>query len=486
VFCLLALGVLSSFSTAFGQYRPPSTGRVEYTAAPKKAVVRRIAGNLQAAVGKATLFLVTDPTNSDVFIDGVSKGKSSDDGSFQTELPTGKDYKVEVKKDRYIPYTQQVKIDSPDVRFVQANLAATFGGIKIIGDTPEDAKTLVSAKFFLDDKPATVSVDEAKKQVTINDVPTGEHKIAIYDPSYVVWDKDIEVVGGFEMTLAPKLVAAAKLNIRTVPGVDVLIDKVKQGTTSSTGELQVQTPLQPGEHQIELQKAGFVSIKRPINLSASVNNQSFGELEPLPRFTEFVDFFNEGLNLWSAPSSWKWNSQKSEVTISDTGKKTASGGLELGLLKGKGFHEIEGVSFRDFQFVFDLKFVNGIGAAWVIRADSPDTYYLFELTVKDQKLHSSIVVHGQKTELNTPTQILPTLNNTTSFSIRADVQGNIIRHYIKNNETADEELMGITVDETLGSLSYGTVGFTATNGAIYALKDVRVNPYKESAVKAAQ
>src|SRR5689334_4602310 len=104
VFCVLAIVVLSSLSTAFGQYRPPSTGRVEYTAAPKKVVVRRISGNLQAASGKGLLLLVTDPANSNVFIDGVSKGESGDDGSFRAELPTGKDYKIEVKKDKYIPY----------------------------------------------------------------------------------------------------------------------------------------------------------------------------------------------------------------------------------------------------------------------------------------------------------------------------------------------------------------------------------------------
>jgi len=487
VFCLLAIGVLSSVSTVFGQYRPPSTGRVEYTAAPKKVVARRISGTLTAASGKAVLLLVTDPANSSVFIDDVAKGDSNDEGSFRAELPTGKDYKIKVKKDKYLEYSQQVKIDSADPRLIQANLVATFGSVKIIGDTSEDAKSLVSAKILLDGIPATVTVDEANKRVTvtISDVPTGGHKIEIRHPNYVVWDKDVEVVGGYEMTLAPKLVAAAKHNIRTVPGVDVLIDKIKQGTTSSTGELQVQTPLQPGEHQLELQKAGFVSVKLPINLAASGNEFKIPELEPTPRYNEFVDWLNEGLNLWNAPSNWKWDSKKSEVTISDTGKKTANGGLELGLIKGTGYNNIEGVSFRDFEFKFDVRFVNGIGAAWVIRADSPDTYYLFELTLKDNALHSSKLVHGEKTELSTPTQVLPKLDNTTSFEVRVDVQGNRIRHYIKNNETADQELMGITVDETLSSLSYGTVGFTATHDAIYAIKDVRVNPYKEAAAKTA-
>src|SRR6185369_6451806 len=106
--------------------------------------------------------------------------------------------------------------------------------------------------------------------------------------------------------------------IHTVPDVDVIIDKIKQGTTSSTGELLVQTPLQPGEHQLELQKTGFVSVKRTINLSASSNDEKVPELEPTPSVEEFVDWFNEGLKHWNAPSNWKWDSKKSEVTISDT------------------------------------------------------------------------------------------------------------------------------------------------------------------------
>ena len=473
---MLTLAVLSSLSTAFGQYRPPSTGRVEYTAAPKKVVARRITGTLQAASGKAVLLLVTDPVNAAVFIDDVKKGESNEDGSFRTELPTGKDYKVDVRKDKYFSYSQHVKIDSSDARLLQANLAATFGGIKIIGDTDEDTKSLVSAKFFLDDKPATISIDESKKLVTIGDVPTGEHKIAIDHPNYVVWDKDINVVGGYELTLAPKLVAAAKLNIHTVPGVDVLIDKVKQGTTSSTGELRVATPLQPGEHQLELQKTGFVTDKRPINLSASNNDIKVEELEPTPAIDEFVDFFNDGLKYWKAPQSWKWDSQKSEVTISDTGKKAANGGPELGLAEGPGR------SFRDFEFTFDVRFVNGIGASWIVRAHNPDTYYLYELTVNNHTLTSSLIDHGVKTLMKTATFPLP-LNNKTSFHVRADIQGNRIRHYIKNNETADEELMGFDVDE---KLSYGMVGFAATNGAVYAVKQVTVTPYKDSRVPPAR
>jgi hypothetical protein len=282
-------------------------------------------------------------------------------------------------------------------------------------------------------------------------------------------------VGGYEMTLAPKLVAAAKLNIHTVPGVDVLIDKVKQGSTSASGDLAISTPLQPGEHQVELQKAGFVSDKRTINLAASDKNSlSVEEMEPTPSFTELVDYFNDGLTYWNAPSGWKWDSTKKEVTISDTGKKGPNGGPELGLAKGR--------SFRDFEFVFDVKFVNGVGAAWIVRAHTPETYYLFELSVKDQKLRSFLVDHGQRKALNTSNVLVP-LNNTASFRVRADIQGNRIRHYIKNNETADEELMGLDVE---GTLRYGTVGFTALDGQTFAIKDAFVRPYQDSAVSVTQ
>src|SRR5215475_4822484 len=98
---------LCPLASVFGQFRLPSTGRVEYTAPAKKVVARRISGTLTAANGKAVMLLLTDPANSSVFIDGVEKGQSDEDGRFRAELPTGKEYKVEVKKDRYIPYSQQ-------------------------------------------------------------------------------------------------------------------------------------------------------------------------------------------------------------------------------------------------------------------------------------------------------------------------------------------------------------------------------------------
>ena len=199
-----------------------------------------------------------------------------------------------------------------------------------------------------------------------------------------------------------------------------------------------------------------------------MNSLKVEELEPTPSFTEFVDFFNDGLVYWNAPQSWKWDTQKKEATISDTGHKTGNGGLEMGLAKNR--------SFRDFELTFDVRFVNGIGAAWIVRAHNPETYYLFEITVKDQKLHSYLMDHGQKKVLNTSNVLVP-LNNTASFRIRADIQGNRIRHYIENNEVADEELMGLDVE---GTLRYGTVGFTAVSGEIYAIKQVRVKPYQDS------
>lgn len=149
------------------------------------------------------------------------------------------------------------------------------------------------------------------------------------------------------------------------------------------------------------------------------------------------------------------------------------------MVQGAGAGLVKDKSFRDYDFVFNVKFTNNHGAVWILRAKNAQNYYLFQVSVKDRLLRTYIVENGNTTARET-SNILVDPDGNTSYQIRAFVQGDRIRHYLKNNTTGDEELMGLLVDS---HFKYGAVGFATLAGEQFLVEDLIVRPYAESAGK---
>ncbi len=143
----------------------------------------------------------------------------------------------------------------------------------------------------------------------------------------------------------------------------------------------------------------------------------------------------------------------------------------MGLVKSR--------SYRDYDLAFNLKFTNGVGAAWILRAKDTKNYYLFVLSVKERLLRTFVVEDGRMMPRE-PSNILVDPGANTSYQISAVVQGDRIRHSIKNQSTGDEELMGVLVD---GRFRYGYVGLTTVAGEQFSVEDFFVRPYPELSSK---
>jgi hypothetical protein len=437
--------------SSYGQEKTPSIGKITYQAAVgTMAGAARVAGSLVAAQGKALLLVLTDPPGAQVSIDGQVKGVSDKTGIYKLDVPLNKQYKIVVNADKYKPYQGNVSVSSSNSYIVSADLEATFGGLHLF-NVPQDAV------LFLDNEKKSYQRKQGTNEVILAELPVGEHKVKIEHPDFVEWEKLVDVIPKYELVVTPTMLPAAKVTITSIPGVEVLIDNVKQGVTDSAGNLNVPTPVEPGSHSMIFSKPGFVKLTRTENLARGNNPIKVPELEPNPSYTEFVDFFKDGMGLWEVPSVWQWGQKLEAVTVQGT---------------APGF--VSNRSFRDFDANFNVKFTNGVGAAWVLRAKNPKNYYLFQLSVKEKLLRSFVVEDGKATLLQTsPVVVNPTA--PTSYRIRAEVQGDRIRHYLKNNAIDDEEMMG-TVSH--GRFRYGAVGLITVAGEQFLVEDFFVKPYE--------
>ena len=449
---LLIIGSSSSLLNVQSQEKSPSLGKITYKQVTITVGATRVLGSLVAERGKAVLLVFTTPPGAQISVNGQPKGTSDKTGVYREDVLLNKQYKIGVSADKYLPYEETVSVATSNTYFVPADLTATFGGLHLYGVPP-------NAALFLDNKKIAYQHKEGTNEVVLAEIPVGAHQLKIEHPDYVEWDSTVAVVPENEIGVTPELLPAAKVVVASLPAVEVLIDNVKQGVTDSSGSLNVPRPVEPGEHALAFSKPGYVKLARTHNLARGNNLISQPELEPNPSYVEFAEFFKDGMGLWRAPGAWQWGQKQEAVAIQ---------GTEPGFVSNR--------SYRDFDLNFNVKFTNGTGAAWVLRAKDPKNYYLFALSVKERLLRTFVVEDGKMTAIPaSPIVVDPTA--ATSYRIRAEVQGDRIKHYLKNNTTADEEGIGVLVD---GRFRYGTVGLAAVSGEQFLVEDFFVKPYPES------
>ncbi len=192
---LLGLGYFSPAVSA--QHRPKiDEGTVEVTQR-RATITATIRGSKQAA--KATngvLFVLTNPNNAEVKIDGRLRGKAAE-GELRLELQLGRHYVVEVSAGAdYEPFKETIRLDSSGKK-IEAPLTSKFGTVKIGPAFPDGAKVLVDDKVMASDK---VRVDQDSGLVVIDGLRPGLHKITYDHPDFVIVEHNFEIKPGSEAT----------------------------------------------------------------------------------------------------------------------------------------------------------------------------------------------------------------------------------------------------------------------------------------------
>ncbi|HEV3470196.1 MAG TPA: TIR domain-containing protein [Pyrinomonadaceae bacterium] len=190
---------------------------------------------------------------------------------------------------------------------------------------------------------------------------------------------------------------------------------------------------------------------------------------PTPPPTVVAEFDDEFLNLekWTPPpTGWRINMSQ------------GAGSLEIADQPQVGY--ATGVAFENFGASFDLRLLDGRGAAWALRVNGPENYYLFYLSGPEglypNRFLSYVVRDGKpdpKSERSV--NLVESLKAGQFYHVEVTAEGNRIVHTLTPAETGREIKLGAFVDPA-GAYQRGSIGFRTVGGETFTVDDLWVHP----------
>ena len=307
-------------------------------------------------------------------------------------------------------------------------------------------------------------------QIELRDVPVGSHRLTISHPSMGTMGtvtENVEVQPGLMARLHLIVVRAlAFLVVKSEVGAQIYVDERLRDQISESGS-SGRIELRPGKHKLKVAKSGFKTSESIINLPKGTQFLP-RSLERLQFSEPFVDQLLEGLKFWEAPASWQV--ERGTLKVSGPGR---------GLLRDK--------LYKDFAFSFQIRFVNGRGAAWVVRAQPDESFYLFQLVLPTQRGEPSLfnsfkIQKGREKQLQS-LQVPENLSQKGTFTIYVSAVGNKITHEIEVPDRKPQDLpvvkMGI-LDDREEALEWGRVGFATKNNEEFIISGPQISPIENT------
>lgn len=169
------------------------------------------------------------------------------------------------------------------------------------------------------------------------------------------------------------------------------------------------------------------------------------------------DWTQTELKNWEIPSSWQAGANKVLIV--------KGAGIALPRDESKGY-------YKDFQVISDFKLINGLSAAFVLRAQDGRNYYIVEFTggQADERFYVRLFVVKNGIErriqaIQIPRAAASTLGNSQSFtSVVIKVSDNKFSPEIVDNESATSYPLGILIDPDR-TFTAGGVGLAARGNA---------------------
>jgi len=402
-------------------------------------------------------------------------------------------WKVIVNHEDYHPVEEIIIIQRGTPTLFEPALVPKYGSIEIVGVPTE-------ATIFLDGQQLDpASYKASSTGLTIPKVAVGRHSLKIATEKYRDAITDLEVKPGETSPISGKLdLATVTLTINSVSGASVYVDNIAKGIVQPDGQLIIEQ-LSPGAHNVRVIKDGYESRERQITLSLEKDNITVdareaqrtttprtrglslkrdnvivdASLTPIPISSEAVINSKSATAKWfPAPLSWKF--EKNGIQVS---------GKEVVLFKDTA-EKREFNIYRDFGLDLDLRFKNGKGAAWIIRAQDLKNYYLFELATSKseggRKVLNFYICREGKLELKDSRRVVEDIEKPNdSFHITVEVRGNQFSHKIMVSSTPKPEPQPLATftDDTF---SIGGIGFQGVNGIEMLIQNLIIVPEKKN------
>lgn len=213
--------------------------------------------DLMSASG--TLNIETEPADAEVFINGISRGKTP---TTIERIPEGS-VNVDIKAVGYETHTRQVSLAAGEIQKINLAMKPLPGTIVIVS-IPSEARVYVNDDF------------KGNTPFTFEKVPPGTYRIRVERPGCEPNARDVKVEKSSSLTEEFRMTKiTGRIEVVTAPAfATILLDGKKAGvtyskktdTTAFSDPLAIEDILE-GEHIIEVTRKGFAPQKRPITIT---------------------------------------------------------------------------------------------------------------------------------------------------------------------------------------------------------------------------
>jgi hypothetical protein len=361
---------------------------------------------------------------------------------------------------------ETITIGKGDIKPITDFLLPKYGEIAI-GGAP-DGSTIALDGTVLESTQFKLAGDG---KVTIARVLEGEHEITVSKPTYDPWKTKLKVEPGKSNPASAQLrLATVSLTVRSKAGAHVYLNNSDRGAVQPDGALVI-PELLPGTYQMRLALDGFENVEQPISLTLADRKPTTPvELTPIAESAEGNEDFTTGSSKWVVPENWKLERRGLSIA-----------GNRVGLFRTPTEKRPFNV-YRDFKMSFDIRFVNGRGASWVVRAKDEQNYYMFQLVPANEGLQSRfnfyVCRQGECTLKDSKRYPEPLNKANDSYFVQLEAKGSEFLHRItvqSNPRVDDPQPLGTFSDDTF---TYGGVGFRSADENQVLLQNLVVIPVK--------
>lgn len=422
----------------------------EVAPAPKPAPGR-------VAPQPATITVLTGVPGADVRLERIggrlrrveTKRASADGGATFERVAPGR-YRVVASAPDYREVSLETIAKAGHGARVDARLTSVFGTLVLGG-----AGLVAEARILVDGvevKPPRIE-RSSDGCVRIRLEP-GERELAVESPRRVAHRERVRVVAGQDAVVAVTLpLVPGRVRVRTRPGATIYVDDATAGRIPSSGELSIPVDADVA-HRIRVEADDFEPFAADATAAPGSETQLAAELTRIPTSGPFGDvFLSEALEQWEAPAGWRTEPSRQTLVVSGDG---------VGIART--------VHFEDFDFVFNLKLVDGPGAAWVVRSSGRGTGYVFVLAGPKAPWPNQLRVCEMRDGRFDPLRLiyasLPVIPDVVvgeSYSVRVRVEGNTVRTWLRSGATGQEVSIGNFVDAER-RFRTGGIGFAGLGG----------------------
>ncbi|MBP5225840.1 MAG: PEGA domain-containing protein [Kiritimatiellae bacterium] len=206
-----------------------------------------------------TLQMTSDPSDAEVFVNGISRGRTP----CKVDRIPGGQVTLEVKAEGFKPYTSTVTMAAGEVQSIDARLTPLPGTLRIV-TIPDGARVYVNDEY------------KGRAPYDLLNAKPGEYRIRVDMPGHEPNARTVTIDKGASSTEEFRLVKnTGRIELVTAPSsAMVLIDGKKHGltTTSKADTTAVSDPFSiedviEGEHELEIFRKGYTTQKKKVTVT---------------------------------------------------------------------------------------------------------------------------------------------------------------------------------------------------------------------------